>query len=40
VYLGERFPVWSNAQETVIVVDPNGVFADWRFYEDGRESSP
>ncbi|MDH3300658.1 MAG: lamin tail domain-containing protein [Acidimicrobiia bacterium] len=36
VYLGESFPVWSNDWETVILVDPKGVFADWRFVADGR----
>ena len=36
LFLGESFPVWSNSWETVILVDPDGVFADWRFVEDGR----
>ena len=35
-HLGESFPVWSNDWETVILVDPNGVFADWRFVAGGR----
>lgn len=35
-HLDESFPVWSNDWETVILVDPDGVFADWRFVEDGR----
>ncbi len=30
-YLGERFPVWSNQWETVILVDPEGVVANWAF---------
>ena len=34
-YLEEPFPVWSNEWETVILVDPAGVFADWRFVVDG-----
>lgn len=36
LHLGESFPVWSNDWETVILVDPDGVFADWRFIADGR----
>lgn len=35
-HLGESFPVWSNEWETVILVDPDGVFADWRFVADGQ----
>jgi len=35
-HLDESFAVWSNDWETVILVDPDGVFADWRFVEDGR----
>ncbi len=35
LYLGESFPVWSNRWETVILVDPGGLFADWRFVADG-----
>ena len=31
LYLGERFPVWSNSGETILLIDPNGVFAHWRF---------
>lgn len=31
LFLGERYPVWSNEWETVILVDPNGVVAHWRF---------
>lgn len=34
--LGESFPVWSNDWETVILVDPNGVFTDWRFVAEGE----
>ena len=33
LYLGESFPVWSNAGETIILVDPNGSFVDWRFVD-------
>ncbi len=35
-HLDEPFPVWSNSWETVILLDPDGVFTDWRFVEDGR----
>lgn len=30
-YLGESYPVWSNDQETVLLIDPSGVHTDWRF---------
>lgn len=33
LYLNESFPVWSNGGDTVIVQDPNGVVAAWRFIE-------
>ncbi len=33
MYLGERYPVWSNSSETVVLVDPNGVFTDWAFID-------
>ncbi len=36
LYLEESFPVWSNDWETVVLVDPDGVFADWRFVTDGE----
>lgn len=31
LFLDESFPVWSNDQETVVVIDPNGVFVHWVF---------
>lgn len=34
-YLGEDFPVWSNSNETVLLIDPFGVVTDWAFV-DGR----
>lgn len=33
VFLGERFPVWSNRGETVLLVDPDGVIAAHAFIE-------
>lgn len=33
LHLDERFPVWSNERETVVLVDDNGVFVDWRFLD-------
>ena len=33
LYLGETFPVWSNSNETVLLVDPDGVIATWLFLE-------
>lgn len=35
LYLDEQWPVWSNSNETVLLVDPSGVVADWVFL-DGR----
>ncbi len=32
-YLGEQFPVWSNEDETVLLVDPDGVVTDWLFLD-------
>lgn len=31
VYLGESFPVWSNGDETVLLIDPQGVVAQVMF---------
>jgi endonuclease YncB( thermonuclease family) len=31
VFLDESFPVWSNAQETVLLIDPKGVVAQVKF---------
>lgn len=33
MFLGERYPVWSNSDETVVLVDPNGVFVHWLFVD-------
>ncbi len=33
LHLGERFPVWSNNGETVLLVDPAGVIADRAFID-------
>ena len=33
LYLGERFPVWNNDRETIILVDPDGVLAQWQFVD-------
>lgn len=33
VHLDQRFPVWSNDGETVVLTDKNGVFVDWRFLD-------
>ncbi len=32
-FLGETFPVWSNQNETVLLVDPQGVVANWAFVD-------
>ncbi len=33
LFLGESFPVWTNARETIILVGPDGSFVDWRFVD-------
>jgi endonuclease YncB( thermonuclease family) len=33
VHLDQSFPVWSNDRETVVLIDDNGVFVDWRFLD-------
>jgi len=33
MYLGERYPVWSNSGETIVLVDPTGVFVHWLFVD-------
>lgn len=32
-FLEETFPVWSNQGETVLLIDPNGVLAQWAFID-------
>ncbi len=33
LHLDQSFPVWSNDRETVVLIDDNGVFIDWRFLD-------